>query len=390
MKIERLLRISFLAAAAALNVPYSIATADVSIIDTTASLRGLPTSSFVKQTISGHEWLATPNFAFLIHNKAQNRRVLFDLGLRRDYWNASLAIRESLSTSQIDVAVEKDVRQILEEHQIDVAEIEAVVWSHHHFDHTGDMSTLPESTHLVVGPGFKKAVLPGYPKAHDSLILESDYEGRRVREISFEPWGPRVGNFQAYDYFDDGSFFLLEAPGHTVDHLCGFVRVTSNPDSYVFLAGDAVHHAGEIRPSRHMPLPTYLRPHPFTFSGEGVLSGDTFHPLLRYDDDGNIGWLPFYEPATHGHDPTYDPYAAAQTIAHIQELDQFENIFVLFAHDEHLRSTVPFFPDTINDFHEKGWVPRLRWLFLRDFAHAVGWTGEIPGVRNWSAPAIHE
>jgi hypothetical protein len=48
--------------------------------------------------------------------------------------------------------------------------------SHWHWDHIGDPSTFPETTDLVVGPGFKNAMLPGAPANPDSPILESDYK----------------------------------------------------------------------------------------------------------------------------------------------------------------------------------------------------------------------
>lgn len=47
--------------------------------------------------------------------------------------------------------------------------------SHWHADHTGDPSTFPPTTELVVGPGFKNKLLPGYPADPNGLILESDH-----------------------------------------------------------------------------------------------------------------------------------------------------------------------------------------------------------------------
>lgn len=43
-------------------------------------------------------------------------------------------------------------------------------------DHSGDPSTFPGSTALVVGPGFKEALLPGYPSDPMGRIRETDYE----------------------------------------------------------------------------------------------------------------------------------------------------------------------------------------------------------------------
>ena len=85
--------------------------------------------------------------------------------------------------------------------------------SHFHWDHTGDPSTFPTSTELVVGPGFQKAFMPGFPSNPDAPIKESDYKGRNVREISFASSNLRIGRFRALDYFEDGSFYLLDSPG---------------------------------------------------------------------------------------------------------------------------------------------------------------------------------
>jgi hypothetical protein len=38
------------------------------------------------------------------------------------------------------------------------------------------MSRFPPSVKIVVGPGFKESLLPGYPANPNSNILESDYE----------------------------------------------------------------------------------------------------------------------------------------------------------------------------------------------------------------------
>jgi glyoxylase-like metal-dependent hydrolase (beta-lactamase superfamily II) len=49
------------------------------------------------------------------------------------------------------------------------------VCSHWHFDHIGDMSKFPTSVNIVVGPGFKENLLPGFPLNPESALLESDY-----------------------------------------------------------------------------------------------------------------------------------------------------------------------------------------------------------------------
>lgn len=275
---------------------------------------------------------------------------------------------------------EGGVRQILEEHGIPGSSIEAVVWSHWHADHTGDPSTFDPETALIVGPGFKKAFLPGYPADPEAVILESDYAGRELREVRFTG-GERVGRFAAHDYFGDGSFYLLDSPGHAVGHLCGLARVTSGggdagagagagvgADSYVFMGGDASHHPGEFRPSAHLPLPGTISPHPLG-GGEGggmPCPGALFEHLLR----GGDGARPFYGIAEGG--VSVDPATAEETIGKMQEADaQGGRVLVVVAHDASLLDVVEFFPKFANDFASKGWVEKGRWAFLKDFKEAL-------------------
>ena len=81
-------------------------------------------------------------------------------------------------------------------------------------DHTGNPTTFPETTKLIVGPGFKKHISV-YPADPDGLISQSDLDGRLVEELEFDgnPKQLLIGGFKAIDYFEDGSFYLLQTPG---------------------------------------------------------------------------------------------------------------------------------------------------------------------------------
>ena len=49
-----------------------------------------------------------------------------------------------------------------------------------------------------------------------------------------------VGPFRAFDYFQDGSIYLVDTPGHYPGHLAALVRVGT--DRFVLLAGDCCHN----------------------------------------------------------------------------------------------------------------------------------------------------
>jgi glyoxylase-like metal-dependent hydrolase (beta-lactamase superfamily II) len=315
---------------------------------------------FLQPDYAGHPDLIGPSFSFLIEHPSK-KRIVFDLGVRHDW--QKLPSYPKFRQMAWAITVQKDVARILGEGGIDVVNggISALVLSHHHWDHTGDPSTFPSSTELVVGPGFKDAHLPGYPENKDATLLQTDYEGRNVREINFSDGsdGLKIGRFRARDYFGDGSFFLLDTPGHSIGHMCGLARTTTNPPTFVFMAGDASHHAGEFRPTEYLPLPKEIS----TTSHSGA-----DYQEVHYDKSAT---KPFYDVTETF---VHDKKLADWTIAGMGEFDCHDNILLLTAHDEHVVEPEPvisFLPGSLNDWHEKGLGKKAKWLFLQDFDKAV-------------------
>jgi hypothetical protein len=55
--------------------------------------------------------------------------------------------------------------------------------------------------------------MPGWPTVPDSEFRETDVAGRKVTGLEADSFNIDIGGLRAYDYFDDGSFYLLDAPG---------------------------------------------------------------------------------------------------------------------------------------------------------------------------------
>ncbi|EXJ63197.1 hypothetical protein A1O7_03644 [Cladophialophora yegresii CBS 114405] len=361
--------------APALNIPPG-ASAKVRIINSTATIQA-PVGVFMYPEIRGHELLHVPAFSFLVEQPSSGRKILFDLGCRKDWQNFPPAVQKVINGPGWKVDVQKSVSEILQENGVDVAAgaIEAIVWSHWHFDHTGDPSLFPTSTAIIAGPGMKEAFLPGYPTNPESPLLESDLKGRELRSLDFENSPTlKIGQFRAIDYFNDGSFYLLDAPGHAIGHVCGLARVTSSlecdkEDTFIFMGADAAHHGGEFRPSEYLPLPKYIQPSPFSRKYPTSCPGhifETIHP-------GGKGSEPFYRLQDH---VPHSLEQAEQSCSHMQEFDAAENVFVIIAHDATLLDDqvgIEWFPDgTLRNWKEKGCSERARWAFLKDFAEAAG------------------
>jgi hypothetical protein len=212
--------------------------------------------------------------------------------------------------------VEKYVSEILEENNVPLDSIEAIIWRYlpsrlldtttqltsiaaTHTSTTSGALRSPTTTKLIVGSGIKQAFFPGYPTATDSPILSREFDGREVTELSLAEFNLEIGGLKALDYFGDGSFYLLSAPGHAIGHLNALARTTAN--TFIYLAGDSVHHLSELRPhgTNHLPQSVPL-------PGRGhCCSGASFHAIHPLSD---ITTVP-----EHYHDPLDYPNSTPDT-----------------------------------------------------------------------------
>ncbi|PWN32724.1 uncharacterized protein FA14DRAFT_162032 [Meira miltonrushii] len=353
----------------ALHIPPSDAVSTVRLIDSTSTIH-IPTKLFMEPAIKGHEDLNCPAFSFLVTNSTGDRHVLFDLGIRTDHkTNYPKHLSDRLSKI-CTIEVEKDVADILEESKDDSLpkpkDIESIIWSHHHFDHTGNPQKFPKHTSLVVGPGFKKGILPGYPADAESPIPSEMWEDRELIEIDMKDakrGNIKIGDFDGFDYFGDQSFYLLYTPGHAPGHIAGLARVT--PSTFVFMGGDAAHHGGEIRPNEFRSLPETVQvPSSKHFSQTSCPC--SILENLQPEDKGKS--KPFYDPTEGLCENKED---ALSTLRGIGKLDSTEDVFIILAHDRTLRGHLPQFPNKINDWKELDLANKYRWTFIDDFSQAI-------------------
>lgn len=272
------------------------------------------------------------------------------------------------------VLVDRSVSELLVENGIPLESISSVIWSHWHWDHTGDPSLFPPTTSLTVGPGFKAAMLPGYPTNPDSPILESAYKDRDLVEISFDQTNLQIGGFRAFDYFGDGSFYLLDSPGHAVGHICGLARTT--PDTFVFLGGDICHHGGQLRPTPYLPLPKQISPNPFQIHRNTMPCPGA---LLLSIHPNHSATEPFYRIpgplGVGGNAINIDPAEAQNSLKKLHALDGHENVLTIIAHDNSLLDVLDFFPKSLNDWKAKKFREQGMWGFLSYFTDVVGSEG---------------
>ena len=270
-----------------------------------------------------------------------------------------------------------DVADILNSASVPLSSIDSIIWSHHHVDHMGDPSLFPSSTSLIVGPGFKSdpTTYPGYPKNPDALTVQDGFEGRQVIELDFSESRLKVCGLRAIDWFDDGSFYLLEAPGHTNDHVMALARTAE--EKFVLFGGDTAHHCGEFRPTPLLPLPESISPSPFESPKSPAPPSsclcsifEPIHPLA--DPKSAFRTTPFYEPAPA---MVTDAAASRATLEALKAFDACPDVFVVIAHDASLVDVLEFYPKAELTGWETGGRTSVkdigRWRFLKDFGKRV-------------------
>ena len=299
--------------------------------------------------------LDMPSYSFVIEHPS-GRKLLFDLGLRKDWCNLPPATLGFLEQAGWQVEAKKNVSEVLEEGNISLSDIEAVIWSHHHFDHVGDMTAFPPNTKLVVGPGFKEHYAHAFPTNAESSLWETAWKDRRLQEISFHDSSLNVGPFKGLDYFGDGSFYLLDSPGHTVGHLAALARVTvdglSSSSSFVLMGGDTCHFIGQFRPTAYRPLPVAQMPECLHLP---AFCPGTIMERLRESPSKPLFRMPEVN--------AVDISQAQESIEKLQVFDAAENVWVIVAHDQALLDQIEFYPATINDWQQKQYAEKTRWRF---------------------------
>lgn len=83
---------------------------------------------FMAPPVPGLERFKTsPSLTFLLEHPS-GRKLVWDLGIRKDFHNYSKSIADYIPTTNYDIQVKKNVVDILEENGITGSEIEAVIW----------------------------------------------------------------------------------------------------------------------------------------------------------------------------------------------------------------------------------------------------------------------
>ncbi|KAJ6455399.1 beta-lactamase-like protein [Mycena sanguinolenta] len=341
------------------GIPASSATVDVRVFNVANMTLTDETHAFMTPVVPGHETVTFPMYSFLIEHKS-NTRLMFDLGIRKDPQNTPPSISVSFGSGFATLEPYKDITVLLQEGGINLTSIDAIIWSHAHFDHVGDMSTFPNSTNIIIGPATDTSIYPANPNA---TLQASDFVGHAVIKIDFASSNLTFAGMKAVDHFGDGSLYLLDTPGHLPGHITALARVTAT--SFLVLGGDTYHHAGQARPrpafQKAYPCPAHLLE-----ESKSAVSTDYF-----WSHDSTLGKFDLLSRAAQllalsdSPDSFYaDPVTATVSLEKVATFDADDDFFIVAAHDISLRSSIPYFPAYINGWQKSGLKQQAVWNFI--------------------------
>lgn len=147
----------------------------------------------------------------------------------------------------------RDVPAQLRERGIDALELETVVLTHLHFDHSSGISEYPDATFVLAKREWEAAttadrpLLEGYNTSHFDYLF--DY-----RTVDFDAAGiSSYASFgRTFDLFGDGSIRLAFTPGHSEGHCSVIARLR---DRDFVIAGDAIYTHAQLDGADPPPRP---------------------------------------------------------------------------------------------------------------------------------------
>lgn len=105
-----------------MEFPASTNTVRVRMIDTTGVMVA-DAKPLVQPSQIGHQFMNIFVAAFLVEHVPSRKKVMFDLGIRKDYWNLPAVLQKRLGDVIPSLCVEKDVTEILQENGVALSDI---------------------------------------------------------------------------------------------------------------------------------------------------------------------------------------------------------------------------------------------------------------------------
>ncbi|PHH66299.1 hypothetical protein CDD81_7892 [Ophiocordyceps australis] len=224
----------------------------------------------------------------LIIHKPSNTRLWFDLGVSHDLSQYPTFIQQN---QQRLFNAEPAPNNILDDAKsvgVDSNHVNYIIASHAHWDHVFPVGSYFPKAKVICGPGTLKFAEKSWPDYPDSTFdgriwnpAKSELPIQELPDPKTAPgkWQP-VGPFKhGYDFFGDGSFWVIDSPGHCPGHLSALVRTRDKHGKrrWIVLASDCMHCYDLL----HSPEAPFGKALPFTATGSFHQDEDNARDMIR-------------------------------------------------------------------------------------------------------------
>lgn len=207
---------------------------------------------YLINTAKAGETRELPSLSFLLRHSQNGDIFVFDLGIPKDLQTLSPKYHERIAQMGFIMRIPEDAADSLAKGGLDATDVKHLCYSHIHFDHIGDSRPYTNATFLV-GAAAQPLATHGWPADPNSLFAQNLLPEGRTRFLDPADWPP-LGPFpHALDFYEDGSLFIIDAPGHMPGHINVLAR-TSSDGGWIYLAGDSGHDRRLLTGEAHIPV----------------------------------------------------------------------------------------------------------------------------------------
>ncbi|OLS20832.1 MAG: N-acyl homoserine lactonase AttM [Candidatus Heimdallarchaeota archaeon LC_3] len=226
-----------------------------------------------------------PVFSYLIQH--ENKWILFDTGL-----SSLLADNPEKYLGRIlDMVVPfrtKKTWVLSSQIQINPEDIDIIILSHRHLDHTGEVSKFKNAKIYIHKDEMKnKNTLLGSLKGVKNIDIPTD---TKLTFPAFEYIKNRWGMKQLVDLLGDNSIYLCHTPGHVMGH----ISVVLNAGIPILLAGDALYAPPSQYQSKKIKKSWDMLSAIYFFKKHGLIF--TSHDKIENYPSSKYNWIELKDP----------------------------------------------------------------------------------------------
>lgn len=195
---------------------------------------------------------------FLLVSHSERGNFLIDTGYSQDFFDATRGGMGLLSRLMLPATLDShlDAAGVLQSYGVAPESVQSIFITHFHADHISGLSRFPHSRFIARRKDWSHlASLSAWRKSRELFfpaLIPRDFTQRSdwVEETDFVESMSILPGFRVFDFWGDGSMYLVDLPGHALGHYGFYFPGFSRPMFYVV---DAAWNLEAMRIGRQIP-----------------------------------------------------------------------------------------------------------------------------------------